>query len=182
MKSVVKTVSDSRQPHALAWLVIDPNGPVVRGESWVSHRSKSSGPRVTSFACPVMPRASFDVSLRLRHLLSPPDSRLRISSLELSFPSALAGHAALLESSTTQAVPLRRSDRPCGFSLCESRSQGLSNSRSLAARVRVTVARSTFTARCGSCIATSLAAMFRYPLVWAFVTWSHRTVKDAAGS
>jgi len=56
------------------------------------------------------------------------------ASLELHFPSALAGHAALSTPAMPSTVPLRRSKRPCGFPLHADASRIRLESRSLAAQ------------------------------------------------
>lgn len=95
----------------------------------------------------------------------------RAFSLELLFPSALAGHAALLAPSTARAVPLRRLSSLRIFAERKSIASA-SNARGLAARLD-DICQFIFAARRGSCIAAFIPAMFRYPRIRALVTWSN---------
>jgi len=121
----------------------------------------STGPRATSFACLVTPARVIRFVPAFRRLALHRLAALATASLELSFPSALAGHAALLGLPRRE---LSRFDvrRPRGFSL----SEGQSRPPQVPAawpRDSMTFCRFTFTARRGSCIAAFIPAMFRYP-------------------
>jgi len=110
-----------------------------------------------------LPRASFDVSIRYGVIALHRLVALATASLELSFPFSARWSRRVARACHDSSCSASTFCRPCGFSLSECQSPPPQVSAAWPRDLMVS-ARSTFTARCGSCIAAFISAMFRYPL------------------